>query len=904
MSDSRPWHALPPEAAFAAFETDPEGLASSDAVQRLARHGRNELPSPARRGPFLRLLAQFNNLLIYVLFASAAVSVALGHAVDTLVILGVVVVNALVGFVQEGRAEQALDAIQTMLAPNASVVRDGRRVTIAARGLVPGDIVLLEAGDRVAADLRIFHARNLRVQEAVLTGESAPVTKTTAPVAADAALADRDCMAFSGTLVVSGQGWGIVVATGVDTEFGRIGTLLSSVETLTTPLLRQMNVFARWLTGFILVIASLVFSVAVLARGYAPSDAFMIVVGMSVAAIPEGLPAVLTITLAIGVRRMAARRAIIRFLPVVETLGAVSVICSDKTGTLTRNEMTVRSIITADDLYEVSGVGYMPRGAFRREGKDVDAERIPELRDLCRAALLCNDAALVHRGDDWFIEGDPMEGALVVFATKAGFDVALTRKQFPRTDEIPFDAEHRFMATLHHGHEGDAFLCVKGAPERVISMCVQVETHKGPSAIDHQEWERRAAELAADGQRVLALAIRDVLPGYRELRLDNVTQGLTLIGLVGLIDPPREEVAAALRECRAAGIGVKMITGDHAETAQAIARQIGVDVSGSVLTDRDLDQLDDAPFREVVGRTHVFARISPANKLRLVKAIQASGAVVAMTGDGVNDAPALKRADVGIAMGVKGTEAAKEAAEMVLADDNFASIVAAVREGRTVYDNLKKVIAWTLPTNGGEALSIITAVLLGVALPLTALQILWINMVTAVALGLTLAFEPTEAGTMKQRPRRPYQPLLSGFLLWRVVLVSVLFVGGVFFVFGWSRATGAPLEHAHTLVVNALVAMEIAYLFSVRYLYAPALTLAGIRGTRAVLIGVGTTIVLQLLFTHLPFMWRLFGSHPLSVVDWGVIVGLGAFLFGILELEKVVWPGRRVRPGGPGWGSV
>jgi magnesium-transporting ATPase (P-type) len=896
MNAPRPWHALQVGAAFTAFATDYSGLADPDAKRRLDHDGPNELPAPVRRSWLARFFGQFDNLLIYVLLGSAAITGVLGHGVDTAVILGVVVVNAMVGFLQEGRAERALDAIRTMLAPSASVIRDGQRVTVAARDIVPGDIVLLEPGDRVAADLRIFQARNLQIQEAVLTGESEPVTKATASVAIGAPLADRTCMAFSGTLVTVGRGRGVVVATGAGTEFGRIGALLGSVETLITPLLRQMNRFARWLTGLILGIACIVFAFAVLVRDYPSSEAFMIMVAMSVAAIPEGLPAVLTITLAIGVQRMAVRNAVIRRLPAVETLGAVSIICSDKTGTLTRNEMTVRTLVTTDHVYEVTGAGYTPRGAFRRDGADVDPVSEPVLRNLCHAALLCNDAGLIHDAHGWSIEGDPMEGALVVLAAKAGFDVAVVRKQFPRSDEIPFDAMHRFMATLHHGHGGDAFLCVKGAPEHIFAMCAREAARDGTRSMDRDAWEKRVAELAAGGQRVLAVATGDVPAGHRDLTFGDVAQGLTLVGLLGLIDPPREEAIEALQECRAAGIRVKMITGDHADTARAIAKQVGMDSSGMVLTDRDLDQLDDAAFSKAVQHAHVFARISPGNKLRLVQAFQASGAVVAMTGDGVNDAPALKRADVGIAMGLKGTEAAKEAAEMVLLDDNFASIVAAVREGRTVYDNLKKVISWTLPTNGGEALSLITAVFLGTGLPLTAVQILWINMVTAVALGLTLAFEPTEAGTMTRRPRRPDESLLSGFLMWRVVFVSVLFVGGVFSVFAWGRSSHVPLEQVHTLVVNAIVAMEVAYLFSVRYLYAPALSLDSIRVTRAVLIGVGSVVIFQLLFTYLPPMWRLFGSHPLSAMDWGIVIGLGALLFGVLELEKAVWPKGNGRP--------
>lgn len=890
--ESRAWYSLPADVALEAFSSSSRGLAAEEAAHRRDRHGPNELPAARGRSALARLLAQFDSLLIYVLLASALIAALLGHWVDAAVILAVVVLNGLVGFIQEGRAEKAIDSIHRMLVPNASVLRDGQRVTVAARDLVPGDVVLLTAGDRVPSDLRLLRARNLQIQEAILTGESVPVEKTPAPAPAESALGDRPSMAFSGTLVTSGQGAGVVVATGPDTELGRISAMLRTVEKLTTPLLRQINVFARWLTGSILLVAGLVLGFAVLVWERPPSEAFMAMVGMAVAAIPEGLPAVITVTLAIGVQRMASRNAIIRRLPAVETLGSVSIICSDKTGTLTRNEMTVRGIVTPDDGYEVTGVGYEPHGAFRRGGQDVEPRANTALHEICRVALLCNDAALRRTEAGWSIDGDPMEGALVVLAAKAGFDPSLLHKNFPRIDEIPFDAEHRFMATLHHSHDGHAFLCVKGAPEDVIRMCEAERADGRTGPIDHAAWTRRAAARAAQGERVLALAMKDVSADKRDLLFDDVSRGMTMLGLLALIDPPREEAITAVGECRTAGIDVKMITGDHSETARAIARQICIPEPEAVRTDSDLERLDGAAFSREAARTGVFARISPANKLRLVQALQANGAVVAMTGDGVNDAPALKRADIGIAMGVKGTEVAKEAAEMVLADDNFASIIAAVREGRTVYDNIKKVIAWTLPTNGGEAFSIIAAVLLGLPLPITAVQILWINMVTAVALGLTLAFEPTEPGTMRRPPRRPDEPLLSGFLLWRVILVSIFFVAGVFTIFSWARNSGAPLEQAHTLVVNAIVAMEIAYLFSIRYLYAPALTPAGVLGTWAVILGVASTIVLQIAFTYLPAMGRLFGTQGLDVTQWAGVAGLGVLLFVVLELEKWLLRGR------------
>jgi magnesium-transporting ATPase (P-type) len=888
------WHAVAPEECMQRFATQQSGLTDAEAARRLDKYGPNRLPTSKPRSALARFLSQFHNLLIYVLLAAAAVAALLGHVIDMAVILGVVLVNAAIGFVQEGRAERALDAIKGMITPNASVIRGGRRTTISAEMVVPGDIVLLEPGDRVPADLRLIRARNLKIEEAILTGESVAVEKDTKPVDAAAPLGDRSSMAFSGTFVVAGQGLGVVVATALGTELGRISAMLGAVETLTTPLVRQMNQFARQLTAVILAIAVAVFGFAVWLRDYTWPEAFMAVVGLAVAAIPEGLPAVMTITLAIGVQRMAQRNAIIRRLPAVETLGSVSVICSDKTGTLTRNEMMVQTAVTAVGTIEVTGSGYEPRGGFREDGRDVDIADRPVLRALARAGLLCNDATVRQTESGWIVDGDPMEGALVSFAIKAGYDADLTRKQFPRSDEIPFDSRHRFMATLHHGHENGAVAYVKGAPEQIITMCAAQYGSRGPEPIEADYWTNAINTLGAKGQRVLALAMKEMPRGVHDLTFQDVEAHLILLGVVGLIDPPREEAIAAVAECKAAGIRVIMITGDHAATARAIAHQLGLKDPDAVITGEALERLDDEAFRRAAHAMTVFARTSPEHKLRLVQALQAEGAVVAMTGDGVNDAPALKRADVGIAMGRKGTEAAKEAAEMVLADDNFASIVAAVREGRTVYDNLTKVIGWTLPTNGGEAMAIITAILLGLALPITPVQILWINMVTAVGLGLTLAFEPTEPGAMRRPPRAPAEPFLSGFLIWRVVLVSLLFVAGAFGMYYWAKARGLPVEEARTIVVNTIVVMEIFYLFSVRYLYLTSFTWAGILGTPAVLIGIAVIAAAQLLFTYTPFMQAMFATRPISLWDGAAVIGVGAALFLILEIEKLIL--RRIGP--------
>ncbi|XSG83025.1 MAG: cation-transporting P-type ATPase [Methyloligella sp. ZOD6] len=886
MSHPGSWHAIESAEVLTALSSSVEGLSSPEAAERLNRHGPNSLPQGRQRNAFVRFLAQFHNLLIYVLIAAGIMAAAIGHGPDAIVIFAVVLLNALIGYIQEGRAERALDAIRRMIDPRASVIRDGQRLTVPAENVVPGDIVILEPGDRVSADLRLIQARNLKVDEAAITGESVPVDKIVDPVAADTALGDRFSMAFSGTFVAAGHGTGVVTETGAATELGRISTMIGAVEQLTTPLVRQMNLFARQITFAVLGVSALVFAYAVAASAYSLDEAFMVVVGLAVAAIPEGLPAVMTIALAVGVQRMARRKAIIRRLPAVETLGAVSVICSDKTGTLTRNEMTVKSVVTGAGEAKVSGTGYLPEGEFERDGTRIDPASDPVLLELARASLLCNDAHLNKKGEDWTVDGDPMEGALLCFACKAGLESSATRTRFARLDEIPFDARHRYMATLHKQKGASPVVYVKGAPETIFSMCNRIAGETGDEAFDQALWHERIERLAAEGQRVVAVACRTLPSRARTLKSPDVERGLTLLGLVGLIDPPRPEALAAVAECRAAGIRVKMITGDHKATALAIASQLGLAEKPEVVTGQELDALVAKEFDERAQAATVFARANPEHKLRLVEALQADGSVIAMTGDGVNDAPALKRADVGVAMGDKGTEAAKEAAEMVLTDDNFASIVAAVREGRTVYDNLTKVIAWTLPTNGGEALTIILAILFGLTLPVTPVQILWINMVTAVALGLTIAFEPTEPNAMRRPARPPGQGLLSGRLIWRILFVSVLMVAGSFGLYAWTIARGEPVEMARTMVVNALVAMEIFYLFSVRYVHGPSVTWQGVLGTRAVLIGVTVVILAQLAFTFLPVMQTLFGSRALSLTELAAIVGVGVALLIIVELEK------------------
>ncbi len=884
------WHAEAVEDVLAALETSRDGLCASEARDRLARHGPNQLEIRQQRGALVRLLSQFHNVLIYVLITAGVMTALLGEWIDSGVIFGVVIVNSLIGFVQEGKAERALEAIRAMLAPRSVVVRGGETFEIAAEDLVPGDVVQLRSGDKVPADLRLLRVKNLQVDEAPLTGESVPVEKTTGPVAPDAALGDRSSMACAGTLVTSGRGTGVVVATGAATELGRITTLVSSVERLTTPLLRQLTVFGQRLSLAIVALAGATFAFGHFFRSYDATDMFMAAVGIAVAAIPEGLPAIMTITLAIGVQRMARRNAIIRRLPAVETLGSVTVICSDKTGTLTRNEMTARTVAVRCATYTVSGVGYGPDGAFHVGERPVRAADHPILGEIARAGALCNDAVVRHSGDAWVLEGDPTEGALLAAAMKADLDPDAERRALARVDVIPFESEHRFMATLHHDHEGHAFAIVKGAPERILEMCSWQRCGAGDEPIDEGSWKDRMAEIADNGQRLLAIATREFCDGKQELRFEDVESGLTLLGVFGLADPPRDEAIEAVGACQKAGIRVKMITGDHAGTARAIGRELGLGCS-RVLTGREIAGIGEEALRQVAGEVDVFARTSPRHKLSLVESLQARGEVVAMTGDGVNDSPALKRADVGISMGHKGSEAAKEASEMVLADDNFASIASAVEEGRTVYDNLKKAIAFILPTNGGEALVIVAAIALGRTLPMTPVQILWVNMITAVTLALALAFEPAEPGVMRRPPRRPDEPLLSRFLLWRIGFVSIILLLGTFGLFVYERAQGASIETARTVAVNALVMLEIFYLWNARHLRAPVLNREGLFGSRPALVAIALVLVFQLAFTYAPPMQLLFGTEAIAPAQWLRIVAVGSSVLFLVEIEK--WSLRR-----------
>ena len=888
-SEATAWHSLSTEEAVQRLGSNVTvGLDDAEASHRLAKHGPNRLPSARKRGPLMRFLLQFNNILVYVLLAAGFIKLMMGLWIDASIILGVVVINGLLGFIQEGKAEKSLDSIRNLLSAEARTLRDGQSRLIPAEQLVPGDIVFLESGDKIPADVRLVDVKNLRTEEAALTGESVPSDKSTAAVSAKAAVGDRVGMAYSGTLVVSGRATGIVVATGSETELGRINQLLAGVSALETPLLLQIKKFGYAITAIILIVGAFTFAYGRFVEGVPFVEMFQAVTGIAVSMIPEGLPALITITLAIGVQRMASRNAIVRRLPAVETLGSVARICSDKTGTLTLMEMMVVSAVTADATHQITGEGYDSEGEVLQDGAPVGED--PVLLLLGRVSALCNDAQLRREDGVWKVEGDPTEGALYPFAAKIGLDRQKEQAAYPRIDVIPFESEHRFMATLHTAPDGGQVLLVKGAPEVIMDHCDRQEDKTGQQPpIDREHFQTASDTFAAQGERVLALAWLPN-PGVKAGSLGpaDLPKNLVLLGLIGLLDPPRKEAVEAVKECHAGGIRVTMITGDHKITAAAIAKMLDIGDGKTAVTGAEIEEMDTATLQDRVRDVDVFARASPEHKLRLVKAIQANKQIVAMTGDGVNDAPALKKADIGVAMGIKGTEVTKEAAEMILADDNFASITAAVKEGRTVYNNIEKAILFMLPTNVAQALVIMVAIFVGFTAPITAPQILWVNMVTSVALGLVISFEPHELDVMQRLPRAVDRPILDRFGLWRVIFVGLALLSLTLWAFFWMKSQDASDELARAVAVNALVIGQIFYLLNSRFKVDSSLSLKAHLGNKYLLAGIGAVVVLQLLFTYAPPLQRLFGIEavPLHIWPWLFLGGLIFFL--VVEAEKAI----------------
>ena len=882
------WHGLSSETLLREFGVEiQQGLSEAEAERRLAGYGPNRLTPRKGKSPLRLLLSQFHQPLVYILLLSAIITAFLEEWVDSSVIFGVVLVNAIIGFIQEANALKAINALAQALNISATVLREGQRRQIAAGDLVPGDLVFLQSGDKVPADLRLLQTRELQIDESALTGESVPVEKQPGMLDAATLLADRSNMAYSSTLVTYGSGLGVVVETGDRTEIGLINRMIADATDLETPLTQKISQFSQLLLWAIVDCAVLTFAVGVW-RGESMLNMFMASVALAVGAIPEGLPAAITITLAIGVSRMAKRNAIIRKLPAVETLGSTTVICSDKTGTLTQNQMTVQAIYTGGQYFEVTGSGYTPEGEFRQDDKSIEPSSRPALLECLKAGLLCNDARLLVETGHWRIEGDPTEGALLVAAHKAGLHQASVSANHPRLDAIPFESQHQFMATLHDNPPRDArHIYLKGSVESLLARCINAfDQNMQPVPLDKASLLQQVETMAARGLRVLAFARCD--HANVEVSHDEVCGGLTFLGLQAMIDPPRPEAATSIAACYQAGIQVKMITGDHPITALAIARQLGMKQTERVISGAELQRLAESDYPGVVQQCSVYARIAPEQKLKLVEALQSKGHVVAMTGDGVNDAPALRQANIGVAMGLGGTEVAKEAAAMILTDDDFATIEAAVEEGRGVFDNLVKFIAWTLPTNLGEGLVITAAVFANVALPITPLQILWINMTTAVLLGLMLSFEPKEPGLMNRQPRNPKQPILTKHLVFRVCLVGVLLLAGAFGLFEYALTQGKSLAVARSIAVNVFVFCELFYLFNCRSLKY-SMFHVGVFSNLWVIFGVVSMTLLQLLFTYWPPMQALFGSAAIDREDWLLILGAGFVVYNVVGLEKLLW---------------
>jgi len=892
------WHELPASEVSGTLESDlTNGLSLAEVEERRREFGPNEMTARKRMSEWKRFLLQFAQPLMYILLLASAVTFFLAEYVDSAVIFGVTFINAVVGFLQESKAEKAIEALSKMVRTEATVRRDGRKQRIDSVELVPGDVVLLQSGDKVPADVRLLKVRSLQVDESALTGESLPVEKHERALAADTVLADRKNLTFAGTLVTYGQAEGLVWATGNRTETGRIARLIHEATDLTTPLTRKIAEFSKLVLWVILGLAALTFAIGV-ARGEKAAEMFMAAVALAVGAIPEGLPAAVTITLAIGVSRMAKRQAIVRKLPAVEALGSTTVICSDKTGTLTENQMTVQQIFADGKFFEVTGSGYEPIGEVLAEGGRAPLDRHEALRETLLAGLLNNDSQLVRIDGRLKVEGDPTEAALITVAEKAGMMAADTHNEHPRLDVIPFESEHQFMATLHGRGDGKArVIFKKGSVELLLERCSHMLRDDGslapldaPSILAAVEW------LAARGLRVLAFARREVAHDHHELQHEHVKEGLTFLGLQGMIDPPRAEAIISVRKCQEAGIQVKMITGDHALTARSIAQQLGLHGGGNgeiiSITGRELEAISEDDLPDLAERTAVFARVAPEQKLKLVRALQSRGHIVAMTGDGVNDAPALKQADIGVAMGITGTDVAKGAADMLLTDDNFASIEAAVEEGRSVFDNLTKFIIWTLPTNVGEAVIILSAIILGTALPALPVQLLWVNMMSAICLGLMLVFEPKERDLMQRPPRDPRQPFLTFPLFMRTGLVTLMILAGAFGAFLWEQQVrGKNVVEARTTVINVIVMVEIFYLLNCRSLL-HSMFRVGMWSNLWVYAGIAAMLIAQLLFTHTPVMNRLFHTAPLDLASWLYITGVGLAAYCVVEFEK--WVRRKV----------
>jgi len=884
------WHSIEDDKIIELLESDiSDGLGPLSIKHRENFFGKNALKEKKKDSNLKKFFLQFHNALIYILLGASVVTAILHEWIDSGVIFAVVIINVVIGYIQEVKAQEAIESLKKMMNTEAVVIRDGKKISISSIDLVPGDIVLLESGSKVPADMRLLESRDLKVDESMLTGESVSALKNTAPLHQDITLNDRDNMTYSGTYVTYGRAKGIVVATAGYTELGKIAHLIEETTSMDTPLTKKISAFSKILLYVILALAAFTFLVGIL-RENSAVETFMASVALAVGAIPEGLPAAVTITLAIGVSRMATKNAIIRKLPAVETLGSVTTICSDKTGTLTQNKMSVTNIFCSNNTYEVTGNGYEPEGEFIKDGKVVKTID-KSLKELLQVGYLCNESYLVRKDGHYSINGDPTEGALIVSALKCGCDEHTINKTFPRSDLLPFESDRQFMATINKDIENEQnILYLKGSVEKTLDIC-DFESINGENVeIDKDKIHQKVEEFASKGLRVLAIAKKVT----KEDKIDEemLHDEFIFLGLAAMMDPPRDEAIQAVKESIGAGIRIIMITGDHAITAFSIAKMMSIvdkdtNFDGSVITGSELFNLTDSELIEKVASVKVFARVEPEQKLRIVDALQARGEIVAMTGDGVNDAPALKQADIGIAMGIGGTEVAKEAADMILSDDNFSSITHAIREGRNVFDNLIKFITWTLPTNLGEGLVILFAIMLGLTLPILPVQILWINMSTAIFLGLMLVFEPKENNIMQRRPRDPKEPILGKSMIIQMLIVGFYMLVTSYSMFNYALANGHSVEYARTIAVNIFVFVELFYLFSCKELQNSVFK-TNIFNNKLLLLGVGLMSFVQITFTHAGFMQLMFKSEALDIQTWSQILAISFCVLFVVEIKRYI----------------
>ncbi len=854
---------------FDYLETSENGLTQDEIVRRQEKYGLNVLPEKPKTPVWKKFLEQFHNPLIYVLLASSVLTALLQDWLDTGIILGVVLINAIVGFVQEGKAEKALESIRKMVKYEAVVIRGGLIKNVDSSELVPGDVVILKSGQRATADIRLFESNSLKMEEAILTGESIPVEKHTNKLNGDLMPGDQKNMVFSGTYATYGRAKGVVIATGSNTQLGQISALLTDISKSTTPLLQKIEDFSKKLSFSILGLSGVVAVVTWYLHRFSTEEILVNTIGIIVAAIPEGLPAIITITLALGVQNMASNKAIVRKLPAVETLGSVTDICSDKTGTLTKNEMTVLELIAGDQTVTFEGTGYDITGSVIG---DVTSESMHMLFWIFDQ---CNDAQIRTEEDKTVLTGDPTELALKVMVKKA----RVTVPDSERLATIPFDSSHKYMAIkIKDGNR--AKILVKGAPEKILQLSDLNDVQK-------QEYISLFNRKAANGYRIIAAAWRDMDSLTNSLE-DSDVLNLNFAGIACIIDPPRPEATEAIARCHKAGINVKMITGDHVETAGAIAKILGIKNPERKVEGRNLENLSDTEWKDIAKNCNIFARTTPKHKLRLVEALQSQNRTVAMTGDGVNDAPALKKADIGIAMGIKGTQVTKDVSDIVLTDDNFVTISHAVKLGRGIFDNIRKAIIFILPTNAAEALSILVALMAGGTLPISAPQILWINMVTAVTLAISLAFEPTEDNVMNRPPRKPTKPILDTYLIWRILFVGIILAAIIYALFHYAINTYQSLELARTIAVNALVAGEAFYLLNCKHIRHNVFA-RDFFNNKHIFRAIGTLVLLQIAFTYLPVFQNIFRTVPMQLYHFGLVLAGGLLLFLIVELEKFIF---------------